>query len=67
MHSLASQPATSLGNSLAFSIGVVQRSFVWTVIVAASAVGLVISGGVNAETPSTEGSMNTMLAQAEGK
>lgn len=67
MNVLVSSPAAARGNSLAFSIGVVQRSFVWTVIVAASAVGLVISGGVSADSPSGEVDINTMLAKSEGK
>lgn len=54
--------------SLVSSFRVLQRSFVWTVVVTVTAaIGMVASGGANADSPSDEGDMNSMLAQTDGK
>jgi len=52
---------------MVFTIGVIRRSFVWTILVAVATVSLVVVGGANADSPQREASGSTMLASADGK
>ena len=67
MESSKSLPAGHHGRSWAFTIGVIRRSFVWTILVAISAVSFVVAGGASADShrPEVQGSL--MLASADGE
>lgn len=67
MESSKSLPAGHHGRSLAFTIGVIRRSFVWTILVAIAAVSLVVAGGASADSPRPEVQGSLMLASADGK
>jgi hypothetical protein len=55
------------GRSLSFTLGVIRRSFVWTIVVAVSAVSLVIAGGAHADSAKPAGDLSTMVAQSAGE
>lgn len=67
MKSSNSLSASHHVRSLVFAIGVIRRSFVWTILVAVAAVSLVIVGGANADSPQPDPTGSQMLASADGK
>jgi len=67
MKSSNSLSASHHVRSMVFTIGVIRRSFVWTILVAVATVSLVVVGGANADSPQREASSSTMLASADGK